>query len=156
MSVAIGPRGAAVADQPAEKGGTEIVIASANVKETAARTETDLEIGTVTVIGSDLDLVNETTTGTDPIVAAIEVEIGIVVVTIIVLDELGLPPADAHARALATDLAAEIAPVHVHDPLLLDGALVPSQTCDEGHDLVADPPHDGPLPALWTSTVMCL
>lgn len=159
MSVAIDPRGAAVADQPAEEDGTEIVIASASVKETAALTETDLEIGTatVTVTESDLGLVNEITTGTDPIVAVIEVEIGVVVVLMIIIpDELGLPLADAHARALATDLAAGSAPVHVHDLLLLDGALVPSQTRDEGHGLAADPPHDGPLPALWTSTVMYL
>lgn len=156
-SVAIDPRGAAVAGQPAEEDGTE--TASASVKEIAAPTETDLEIGTVTVtvIESDLDLANEITTGTDLTVAAIEAEIEIVaVVTIIVLDELGHPPADAHARGLATDLVAGSATVHVHDLLLLDGAPAPSRTRDEGPVLVADHPHDGPLPALWTSTGMCL
>lgn len=156
-SVAIDPRGAAVAGQPAGEDGTE--TASASVKEIAAPTETDLEIGTVTVIESDLDLANEITTGIDLTVAAIEAEIEIVaVVTIIVLDELGHPPADARARGLATDLVAGSATVHVHDHdlLLLDGAPAPSRTRDEGPVLVADRPHDGPLLALWTSTGMCL
>lgn len=163
-SVAIDPRGAAVAGQPGGEYGTETVIASASVKEIAARTETErdlgIETGTVIVTESDLDLVNEITTGTDLIVAAIEVEIGIVVVvTIIVLNELdtlGLPPVDARARGLGLDIAVGSATVHVHDLLFRDGARVPSPTRGGGHGLVADHPHDGLLPALLTSTVMCL
>jgi hypothetical protein len=157
-SVAIDPRGAAVAGQPAGEDGTETV----SVKEIAARTETErdlgIETGTVIMTESDLDLVNEITTGTDLIVAAIEVEIGIVVVvTIIVLNELdtlGLPPVDARARGLALGIA--VGSATVHDLLLLDGARVPSPTRGGGHGPVADHPHDGLLLALLTSTVMCL
>ncbi|KAF3397758.1 hypothetical protein F1880_005932 [Penicillium rolfsii] len=156
MSVAIDPRGAAAVGQPAEEVGTE--TASASVKDLAAPTEKDLviEIGTVIATESDPDLATETTTGTDLTVAAIEAEIGIVaVVTTIVLDELdilGLPLVDAHARGPATDIVVGSATVRVHDLLLLDDAPDLSRTRDEGHDLVADHPNDGPLPALWTST----
>lgn len=145
-NAAIDPSGAAVAGQLSEE--DETVIASASVKETAALTgtETDfaIETGTVTVtmIESDPDRATETMTGGALIEAAIEVEIGIVlVVTIIVLaelDTLGLLPADAHARDLATEIAVGSAIVHVHDLLLLDDAPVPSRTHDEGHVHVAD------------------
>jgi hypothetical protein len=155
-SVAIDPHGAAVAGQLAEEDGTEIVIASASVKEIAALTEAEFK----TVIESILDLVNEITTVTDLIVAVIEVEIGIVVVVMIIvldeLDTLGLPPVDAHARGLTPDIAVESATAHVRALLLPDGARVPNRTRDEDHGLAADHPHDGPLPALWTSTDMCL
>ncbi|OOQ82475.1 Arginine rich protein [Penicillium brasilianum] len=143
-NAAIDPSGAAVAGQLSEE--DETVIASASVKETAALTgiETDfaIETGTVTVtvtmIESDPDRATEIMTGGALIEAAIEVEIGIVlVVTIIVLaelDTLGLLPADAQARDLATEIAVGSAIVHVHDLLLLDDAPVPSRTHDEvGH-----------------------
>jgi hypothetical protein len=155
-NAAIDPSGAAAAGQLSEEHGRETVIASASVKETAALTgiETDFEIETVTVtvIESDPDRATEIMTGDALIEAAIEVEIGIVlVVTIIVLaelDTLGLLPVDAHAHDLATEIAVGSATVHVHDLLLLDGAPVPSRTHDEGHVHVADPLQDGLLLAL--------
>ncbi|KAJ5450130.1 uncharacterized protein N7458_006579 [Penicillium daleae] len=148
-NAAIDLHGAAVAGQPAEEDGRETVIANAKGTAVLKGTERDIEIGTV--IPSDPDLANEITTGAALIVAAIEVEIGIVVVTIIALDELDtldLPPIDAHARDPASDIAVGSAPVHVHDLLLPGDAPVLGQTRGGGHGPVADHPHDGLLPVL--------
>ena len=154
-NAAIDPHGAAVAGQSAEEGGSETVIESATGTAAPKGTERDIEIGTViailTEIASGPDPANEITTGAALIVAEIEVEIGIVVVTVIALDELvtlDLPHTDAHAHDLAIDIAVGSATVHVHDLLLLDNAPVLGQTRGGGHGLVADHPHDGLLPAL--------
>lgn len=134
-SAAIDPRGAVVVGQPAEEDGIETVIAS----------------------GNGLDLGIESSTSAAMIVAAIEVEIGIVVVTVIVLDGLDTlahPPVDAHARGLAIDneVGNAAARVHDHDHLLPDGAPVLGRTRDEGPGLVAGHPQDGRHPALSTLT----
>ncbi len=134
-SAVIDPRDAAVVGRLAEEDGIETVIA----------------------IGNGPDPGIESSTSAAMIVAVIEVEIGIVVVTVIVLDGLDTlahPPVDAHARGLAIGNAVENATVRVHvrDLLLRDGAPVLNRTRDEGPDLVADHLHDGLLPALSTLT----
>jgi len=148
-SAAIDPQDAAVVGRLAEEGGIETVIASASVKE--------IDLVIVIASGKGPDLGSESSTSAAMIVAAIEVEIGIVVVTAIVLDGLDTlahPPVDAHARGLAIGNAVENATVrvHVHDLLLRDGAPVLDRTRDEGPDLVADHPHGGLLPSRSTLT----